>query len=130
MQPLRSDSHVERVSTDNVLCNEAWIGVSIETDGVASHVLNSASDRDVILPEADGSAEHGSRRHRTGAHTIKRETWDSRWKSGQDTNGSTQREPLVTLLCRRCNPNVVYALLWDRTIAFEETNQGLDREII
>jgi hypothetical protein len=77
---------------------------------VATHVLNSAGNRDVIGAEADTGGLVGVCGHRAGAHAVYGLPRDSSGESGENAGCSTDCHALIANLRGRGYGYVVDAL--------------------
>ena len=73
-------AHHQRGRVDQLLGQDAWVGVDALAHRVVAHVLDPARHHDVVRPERDPGRRRRDGGHRAGTHAVDR---DSRaWSAG------------------------------------------------
>ena len=70
VQVLRGRAHDQRGGVDELLGDDARVGVDALAHRVAAHVLDAAGDGDVVGAEGDAAGHGGHGGHRAGAHPV------------------------------------------------------------
>ena len=95
MQVLGRRAHHEGGRVDELLGDEARVGVDVLAHRVAAHVLDAAGDGDVVGADGDAAADVGDRRHRAGAHAVDRVARDGLGQPGEERGGPAEGQALV-----------------------------------
>jgi len=97
---------------------------------VASHVLDAAGDGQVVGAKSDPGSESGHGGHGAGAHPVNGESGYRLRQPRKQCRRATEREALVAGLGGGGNRHLVDAFPRDRRVAFQQSDHGLDHEII
>ncbi len=130
MQVLRRHAHEEGGLVDQLLADEARVGVDALAHGVAAHVLDAAGHRDVVRTEGDaaGDARHGG--HGTGAHPVHGEAGDGLREAGQDAGGTAQGQALVADLGGGGEGDLVDPGRVEIRVAAQQLPDALDDQVV
>jgi hypothetical protein len=130
VQVLRRRAHDERGRVDDLLGDEARVGVGALAHRVAAHVLHAAGDDDVVRAERDAGRRRRHRGHRAGAHPVDREARHGAGEAGEERGGAADREALVAGLGRRGDRDVVHPVRRQLGVPAQQFADAGDDEVV
>ncbi len=130
MDALGRHPHVEGVLADQTLGEEARVRVGAEAHRVASHVLHTARDREVVRPEGDTGTEGGDTRHGARAHAVDGEAGHRFGQAGEQRCGAAEGETLIALLRGRGDRDIIDPVFGHAGVPLQQLDHGLDHQIV
>ena len=130
MQVLGGVAHDQRAGIDELVGEEARVGVDAFTHRVAAHVLDATGDDDVVLAEADARSGGGHRGHRACAHAVDGEAGDAAGESGEQCGRTSDGQALVTGLRSRGDRDLVDPFGREVGVLAKQFADCLDDEVV
>jgi hypothetical protein len=130
VQVLGGRAHDQRRGVDQLLGQEARVGVDALAHRVAPHVLDAARDGDVVRAERDTCGDGGHRGHRAGAHAVDGEPGHRLRQAGQQRRRAAEGQALVADLRGRGDRHLVDALGGQAGVAADELADAPDDEVV
>ena len=130
VQTLSGLAHAQRCGVDQLLGDESRIRLEASSDGVVSHVLNAASNGDVVGAHGDSARNRGGGRHGTRAPAVNRIARNAQRQTGKDAHGSSENESLIAGLRGRSQSDFVDGSGRNLGVALEKTDDGLSHDVV
>ena len=130
VEVLRGRAHDQGRGVDDLLGDEARVGVHALAHRVVAHVLDPAGDGDVVRAEADARGRRGHRGHRARAHPVDGEARDGAGEPGQQGGGPPDRQPLVPGLRGGGHGDLVDALRRQAGVALEQAADAAHDHVV
>ncbi len=130
MQVLRGGSHDEGGRVDELLGDDAGVGVDALAHRVVAHVLHAAGDDDVVCAEADARGGGGDRGHGARAHPVDGEAGHRLRQSREQGGGPADGQALVAGLGGGRDGDLVDAFLGQLGVALQEGADAADDEVV
>ena len=95
-----------------------------------SHVLDAASNRQVIGAESDSAGHVGDGGHRTSTHAVDGISGNGLGESGKKSRTAADRQALISSLSGRRDGNFIEAFLRNLGVSLQKSDHRLDDEVI
>ncbi len=127
---LRGLAHDQRGGVDELLGDEARVGVGALAHGMAAHVLHAAGDRDVVGADGDRGRGGGDGGDRAGAHPVDGVAGHGLRQPGQDARHPADGQALVAGLGGRGDRHVVDPFRRQCRVAPQQLTDDLDDQVV
>ena len=130
MQVLGRLAHEQGLGVDQLLRDDAGVGVDALTHGMPAHVLDAAGDDQVVGADTDATGQVGDGGHRARAHAVDRLTGHRPREVREESGRAPQGQPLVADLGRGRDGHVVDAVRRQRGIAAQQLTEDGHDEVV
>jgi hypothetical protein len=97
---------------------------------MATHVLNTTGDCEVISAKSYSTCHRGDGCHTTSTHSIQRVAGNREGETRKNSRGSTEGKTLVSLLGSRRNGDIINAVKGQPGVSLEQTNHRANDQVI